>query len=221
MSTVILPCWIHNAETYRRHVRFIRYMDREIKPRLQYDRIILLDNASNLKFTKRLEATIHTEDNICLAVGRDDLFVYRFNEHLPRKSILDYPYFYRFLHQIPSFQGTFYQSDKYYHIDSDNFIQTQEMIDYMKNCNRGFVSFWDVTNNFPTSELFIINKECYHLISKMNFPTKTGQAVENLLPWTLNEKKFYGGRLAERGLPGDQAHWVGQVGKGYSVKFRG
>lgn len=224
VSTVVLPCYIHDIHTYRRHVRWIRYMDKYIKPRLGYDRIILLDNASDLKFLKKLGATIHSENNECLAIGRTDLYVYRFNEHLPRKAMLDYPYFWRFVYKLPKFQGTFYQSDKYYHIDSDNYIQTQELIDYMRNCNSGFVSFWDSMNKFPTSELFILNQNAMPLIiehSKVGFMNRAGQVAENVLPFTHKEKKFYGGRLAERGVSGDTAHWVGQVTHRYKVKFRG
>ena len=221
MASVILPCWIHDDTTYNRHYDWLCYMDTYIRPRLDYDRIILFDNASDLEYLKKLNATIHDEDNNCLAIGRSDLFVYRYHTHIPRTGVLEYPYWWRWITTIPKLKGTFYQADKYYHIDSDNYIQTQEMLDYMKNSNNGFTAFWEGVHNFPTSELFILNKDSVDLLKQYEGKNLNGQCAENVLCFSHVEKKFYGGRLAERGTPGDTAHWVGQVTQGYPVKFRG
>jgi|ERR1035437_9475667 hypothetical protein len=220
MSSVIIPNYTFDLHSYRRMVRWLRYMDKFIKPRLGYDKIIMLDNASDLKFLKKLGCTVHSEDNSCLAIGRDDLFAYRYETHLPRTSMLGYSYFWRFISTIPKLKDTFYQADKYYHIDSDNYIQTTELIDYMKNCNKGFVAFWEPNYNFPTSELFILNKDSISQLSDYGIK-RTGQMAEGVLPFTHIEKSFYGGRLPEFNLEGSQAHWLGQVTKHYKVRFRG
>lgn len=222
MSTVVLPCWIHNAETYRRYSRWIKYMDKYIKPRLGYTRIILLDNASDPKFLKKLGATVHTEDNECLHVGRSDLFVYRYHDHYPRIGHLNYPYYWRAIYQLPKFKGTFYQSDKYYWIDSDVFIVKNEFCEHLRNQNSGFIRYADRKHGWGESILMTINRDAMHLLeedSKKGWQNRD-EVAEVTLPKTLMDNTFNGGRFPEAGKQQDNTmYWIGQVGRGYKVKF--
>lgn len=227
MSSVILPCRIYNAETYRRYVRWIRYMDQNIKEKLGYDRIILLDNASDLKFLKKLKATVHTEHNECLNVGRSDLFVYRYEEYIPRLGHLNYGYYWRAIYQLPKFKGTFYQSDKYYWIDSDVYIVKSEFIEHIKNQNSGLIRYMDRKHQWGESILMTINKDAFHLLTeheKVNGGwLNRNDEAESTLPKTLIDNTFNGGRFSEEGRQQDDSmYWLGQVNsKHYKVKFNG
>ncbi len=223
-GSVVLPCYIYDKNSYRRYVRWIRYMDKFIKPRLGYDRIILLDNNSDLKFLQKLGATVHTEDNECLVVGRNDLFVYRYNKHYSRTGHLQYPYWWRAIYQLPKFQGTFYQSDKYYWIDSDVFIVKKEFIEHIKNQNSGFIRYMDRKYQWGESILMTINKDAFHLLTEHEakwggWLNRTDEA-ETTLPKTLIDNTFNGGRFAEEGRPQDDTMaWLGQCHYRYKVKF--
>lgn len=222
MSAVVLPCWIHDRETYRRYVRYIRYMDRNIKSRLGYNKIILLDNASDLKFLKKLGATIYNEKYECLHVGRTDLFVYRYNIHYDRTDHLVYPYWWRAAYQLPKFEGTFYQSDKYYWIDSDVFIVKNEFIEHMKSQNTGFIRYADRKHNWGETIIMTINQDSMYLLeedSKKGFLNRN-EVAEITLPKTLMDNTFNGGRFPEAGKQQDDTmYWIGQVGYRYKVKF--
>lgn len=222
MSSVILPCWIHDAHTYRRYCRWLRYMDKFIRPRLVYDRIILLDNNSDLKFLKKLGATVHDEDNNCLVIGRNDLFVYRYHTHYDRIGHLEYSYWWRAIYQLPKFKGTFYQADKYYWIDSDVFIVKNEFIEHMKSQNSGFIRYADRKHNWGETIIMTINQDAMHLLeedSQKGFLNRN-EVAEITLPKTLMDNSFNGGRYPEAGIKQDDSmYWIGQVGKGYKVKF--
>jgi hypothetical protein len=197
-------------------------MDKFIKPLLGYNRMVLLDNASDLKYLKKLGCTVFNEDLKCEWVGRMDLFAVRFNEHLPRTSHLGYSYWWRAIYKIPELQKhMFFNSEKWLHIDSDLYIQTNEFIDYLKGLDKGFVSFWNVVHNFPTSELFFIHTDSMYILEE---DSKKGidrnVEAENALPWTHVEKKFLGGRFGDIGQLNDKDHFVGQVVRGYPVKFK-
>lgn len=222
MISVILPCWIHDIHTYRRISRWLKFMDKYIKPRLGYDRIILLDNNSDLKFLKKLDATVHTEDNECLAVGRNDLFVYQYKTHYPRIGHLNYPYYWRAIYELPQFDGTFYQSDKFYWIDSDVFIVKNEFLEHIKNQNSGFIRYADRHHNWGESILMTINRDAFHLLkedSKKGFLNRN-EVAEVTLPKTLMDNTFNGGRFPEAGKQQDDSmYWIGQVYYKYKVKF--
>lgn len=224
MADVILPCRIYDIHTYRRYYRWIKFMDKYIKPYLGYNRIILLDNASDLKFLKKLKATIHTENNECLAVGRSDLFVYRYETYYARVGHLGYSYYWRAVYQLPKFKGTFYQSDKYYWIDSDVYIVKSEFIDHIKLQNTGFIRYADRHHNWGESILMTINKDSFHLLEEHDrvnggFLNRNDEA-ETTLPKTLMDNTFNGGRFPEAGKQQDDSmYWIGQVPRGYKVKF--
>lgn len=226
MPSVILPCYVHNAATYRRIRRWINYMDRFIKPRLGYDRIILLDNNSDLKFLKKLEATIHTEDNECLHVGRSDLFVYRYHTHYARTDHLVYPYWWRAVYQLPKFKDTFYQSDKYYWIDSDVYIVRPEFIEYIKGQNSGLIRYTDRTHKWGETIIMTINKDSFHLLTEDEQRTEgwfRNEVAEITMPKTLIDSSFLGGRFPEQGLKQtDDMYWIGQCDQAnwkYKVKW--
>lgn len=200
-------------------------MDKHIKSRLQYDRIVLLDNASDLKFLKKLGATVHSEDNECLAVGRDDLFVYRYHKHYPRVGHLEYPYYWRGVYQLPKFEGTFYESDKFYWIDSDVFIVKHEFLEHMKSQNTGFIRYADRHHKWGESILMTINKDSYHLLTEHENASggwlNRNEVAEATLPKTLIDNTFNGGRFPEAGKQQDDSmYWIGQVPFKYKVKFK-
>lgn len=227
MTSVILPNYIYNAASYRRVKRWLKFMDTYIKPRLGYNRIILLDNNSDLKFLEKLGATVHSENNECLAVGRDDLFVYRYNTHYPRTGHLQYPYYWRAIYQLPKFKDTFYQSDKFYWIDSDVYITRPEFIDHIKAQNTGFIRYMDRKYQWGESILMTINKDSYHLLTEHEKQwggwLNRNDEAETTLPKTLIDNTFNGGRYAEEGRQQDDSmYWLGQVNdKRYKVKFNG
>lgn len=202
-------------------------MDKYIKPILKYDNMILLDNNSDLKYLKKLKATVHSENNECLHVGRNDLFVYRYETHYARTGHLSYPYYWRAIYQLPKFKDTFYSADKYYWIDSDVFIVKKEFIEHIKNQNAGFIRYVDRKHKFGESILMTINKDAFHLLTQHEIDNggflNRNDEAESTLPKTLIDDTFNGGRFPEEGrIQDDSMYWIGQINDyRYKVKFHG
>lgn len=229
MPSVILPNYIKDDVTLNRVLKWLDYMDTHIKHRLEYDRIILLDNASDLEWLKKLNATVHNEKNECLNVGRNDLFVYRYEQHYPRTGHLQYPYYWRAVYQLPKFNGTFYDSDKYYWIDSDVYIVKEEFIDHIKGQNSGLIRYMDRNFSWGESILMTINRDSFKLLSDHEIANggwlNRNDCAEITLPKTEIDGKFNGGRFPEGNKPQDDTmYWIGQVDQAhpnYEVKWNG
>lgn len=221
---IVLPSYIYDRTTYCRHKRWIKYMETNIKHRLVYDKIIFLDNSSDVKYWKKLGASVFDERFYLVHAGRDDLIVIRFYDHLKRGGCLDYPYFWRSLYFIPTLYKNFnYQTSKYYYIDSDLYITTTKMIDCLKSIQSGFISFWDKVHQFPESIFFTICSDSVKILeedSRKGFLGRAGELAETCIPFTDVNKEIHGGRFAETNQQQtDDMNFIGQVDKKYRIKF--
>lgn len=216
-TKIVITSYIHDKETYLRHVKWLKYVRKNIKDKLGISEIIFLDNNSDLKFLRKLKATIYSENGDLLSQQPSDLKIIRFEEHLPRKSLLDYPYHWRAFFHIPKLE-----SAKYIWIDTDCYIQNNKPIDYINNCNSGLVAFYDDYHKFPETALMIINPDAINIIkdfSKFGYNNLAGKLAETITPFTHVEKNVSCSRIAEYNKPYNHLDVACQVKLKQKVDF--
>lgn len=200
MRTVLTaPCFldgedINGNNRLERNKRYLSFYW-QIRKELGFDEIVLFDNASDLSNCRDLIIFAH-KNGIHMEFKRSKERL----ERGPGKN--EYPYCWRALY---NFADIIPKSSKIIWIDTDGFVLSKKMSEYIKNCESGWVSFLCETYNFPESSIFILNPDSYHVAIKyfdeMSWKSRVGRIMENDLPFTMVEKKFKCARFGEEGKP--------------------
>ena len=163
------------------------------------ERLFLIDDASPVE---NIPADVHVID----AEGPlpdsvpDGPVMFRFKQHYGRYSMTIFPGWWRsftFSSQI----AKQYSFSKIIHCESDAFIITGNLTNYVKQIEAGWVSFWCPRFNFPESAIQIIcrdsfpNLEMFYLYGKQLWIQ--GVFPEKIFPFTRIEQNFTGDRYGE------------------------
>lgn len=164
--------------------------------------IFILDDGSNLELADNLYNYI--EGDITEDTKVDKINFYHFPERLTQGAAANSEGWYRsFLYSYDIAATLGY--DKIIHIESDLYLLSPRICEYINDLNSGWVSFRCPTYGFPESSLQVINKDNYKKF--FNFQQETlakglwkmaTQNAEWLLPFTHTETKFTGDRYGER-----------------------
>lgn len=150
----------------------------------------LCDNASSLESVQRLMEAWPVN-------------IHRFTMHLPRgHGDNPYPYVWRGLWFIKQLIEDGY--DKIITLDTDCFIVSQRLLDYVKAANSGWEVFWIPKYGFPSGELHILNRDAFPLYleyTKGPWIDKVGQLFESALPFSKINKDFNTDRYGETRIP--------------------
>lgn len=130
------------------------------------------------------------------------------NNYIGEKNLKDFPD--KLLHQhpiFPSWWRSFLHGlregkndfNKIIHIESDAFVLSQRLLDYINNTNHGWVALFSQKYGFPESAIQIINEDSFYRIDKMPEMHDFVKIVEFVLPYTHVEKSFIGDRYGEDG----------------------
>lgn len=197
-----------------------KWLDFVSKSPLQYTKLLMLDDCSPV---------LPQWDNISILrtpfEGEidDKNVLLTFNKNLGRHSLLDYPGWYRSYSFAAKYAYKFgYQ--KVIHIESDAYVLTQSMYDYINNLNTGWVTFWCKQHNFPENAIQVIcEDEIYNFykISSQPYSVFKGKDIERMLPYTKVERNFIGDRYSEYTdtIP-DNADYACQVRRDVFVSAR-
>lgn len=207
MSKAVLfsLCWLGEPWRIDRYTKWLSF-NLGIQKELGFDEIILLDNASSFEDLRKLGGRIYSADTGELLEVISDLpiKIYRFTEFIARTGIWEYPYCWRGLEYIQKHIIS-PEVDKIICIDSDFYVLTHKMTDYIRNLNTGWVSFFNHKYGFPEAAIHILCKDNYNLALNFPIPSYTfynNKHMEWLLPFTLIHKTgFKGDRYGEGGLP--------------------
>jgi hypothetical protein len=167
--------------------------------------IFFIDDASSMESLSKLGGEIITPNfkQIKQATFRPYLKVIRFPQRRPRKGIFDYPYYWRGMRLIPKLMRHF-KVDKLINNDTDLFLLTPNIVNYIRELNKGWVSFWCPKYNWPESALNILNKDSVTLLSQLSRFSDTrftNKPAEILLPFSYVNKNFNGDRFGEDKVP--------------------
>ncbi len=212
MSTAIFSlCYLDGNDAsgssrLERNIKYIRYY-RDIRTHLHFDKFILIDNCSS-------------QENIDLLkkeVGFSDIIFIETNEHLARGGTFDYPYVWRGVEFLRGYIEVF---DKILCIDSDVFVLSTFIANYINGLKSGWTSFWSSKYRFPTSELHVLCQDAIPLIDRFSKQDNSGQIAELVMPFTLVNRDFIGDRYGEDNLEQKfEWEWMGQVGVNTKVVF--
>lgn len=193
MRTVLLTaCFLEGTDHFgnsrlKRNERYIEYYSR-LREEIGFGSILLLDNASELSsvYQLGLNQASYDGDGDGWWVNGSGLYMYRFGERLERtKASNGYNYVWRAVYKIADLLLTY---DKIIAIDSDAFVLSRKLANFIKNCNSGFQSFWCPRHEFPESSMFVLNRDAFGVFKRYT----------DEMPW---RQRCADNRLMEKDLP--------------------
>jgi len=172
-----------------RNIRYVEYYEK-IKKDIGFDDIILGDNCSSAESMRKFKEGIGINNSVKIHV---------FDKHIPRKGIFEYGYAWRMLHYFRELIQDGYE--KIITIDSDGYILTKRLANYVNNCNEGWEAFWCAKYNFPEAAFHILNKDQFNFFlgyTSVPWERMNGiGAMELALPFTKVNKDFNTDRYGE------------------------
>jgi hypothetical protein len=190
--------------------RYRKYLDYYI-PRLEMlgaSNLVLMDDGSNRGYLEMLGFPIFQADQLPEDMFmRDALLnhepqttnhvsIITFPDHLGRKELFDFPGWWRsFLFSFRELNGF----DKIIHIESDAYIYSGRLFEYIRGLSDGWSVLWCPRHKFPETQIQVI---CDGQINKIKgfapYEIRHFQAdPERNLPFTHIEKSFKGDRYFE------------------------
>src|SRR5258708_4194171 len=179
----------------RRYQRWINYY-RSLMNELNADKLFLIDDGGTYDAPSLNVLYDFLPDKLTEPVN-----VYRFNDNLGRNSNIDYPGWWRsflFSYEI----AKKYSYDKIIHIESDFFILSPKLKEFVRNTSHGWNCLYSQHFDFPESALQVICQDSYHLLDKLQTTTRENSykaidCAEKMIPFTNIEKTFIGDRIGE------------------------
>lgn len=123
----------------------------------------------------------------------------RFQNRLGRPAVDNYPGWWRsflFSCQI----AKHYRCKKIVHIESDAYVLTQHMLDFIVERDSGWTSFWCPRWNFPETAIQVICEDQFAEMQKFweaGWERYAGECAELILPFTQVAKEPHGNRYGE------------------------
>lgn len=124
-----------------------------------------------------------------------------FDNRLGRPSMFCYPGWWRsftFSVRIARKFGF----DKIIHIESDAYVLSRRLVDYLRSINRGWTAMWSPTYAFPETSIQIICADAFPRLEEFasrgeDFFRTSNRAAEFLLPFDKVDAKFKGERCGQ------------------------
>jgi len=134
-----------------------------------------------------------------LASNEDENLIIRFDDNLGRQDMETYPGWWRsFLHSVEVAKAL--GADKIIHIESDAFILSQRLVDFINQTESGWHVLWAQRYKFPETAIQIICRDQFEHLENFKdahpglvFP----DIAERLLPFSAVHQQFKGDRYSE------------------------
>lgn len=138
-------------------------------------------------------------DSTPLASNGEKNLIIRFDNNLGRQSGADYPGWWRsFLHSVKVANEL--GVDKIIHIESDAYIMTPRLVNFINEIESGWNVLWSPRYRFPETAIQVICRDQFEIFEKFkdkhpdySFP----DIAERLLPFTAVHKQFKGDRYSD------------------------
>lgn len=196
-SVFFCTSYIADANTWR--TRYERWLQFHQKIDFGDTRLVMIDDAS--PFCPPTSQVLIMQPGESPPEGQASII--RFPERLGRSSLLSYPGWWRsFLHAVDVARNI--GARKIIHVESDAFIMSERMRDYINDLSEGWTTFWATSYNFPETAIQVICEDQFKAMS--NFKERTpesleGKFAEELLPFTHINREMIGDRYSEFRVP--------------------
>lgn len=197
-NKTLLFCTSYFDNNYIWENRYLKWINYFNSIKINKDKVLIIDDGSpRLPQDERLPVifpdTIKDEE----PEGRN--LIIHFSENLGRPEMLNYPGWFRSFSYASQYAKLF-NYKKIIHIESDIFILSKRILNYINDLNSGWVSFTCRRHGFPESGIQIICEdqlENLEAFCKKGYSSYKGTAIEVLLPFTKVENGFIGDRYGE------------------------
>lgn len=183
------------THTLGRYERWVKYYS-PLLDELQAERMFLIDDGG------KDYGDINVISGDLPAEVTSVVNVYRFEETLGRRSVMDFPGWWRsFLFSIEIARK--YGYDRIIHIESDFFILSDRLKEYIKNLENGWISMYSDHYSIPETGIQVICKDAFDIFTDfkekhLNANYQMDQYAELILPFTHVNSSFIGDRLGNK-----------------------
>ena len=194
-SMIFCTSYIRDADAWE--TRYQRWLDYyQDFPLDVVKRIMIDDGSPYLPPAEIIKTVPHTAP---VASLEDKNLIVRFDDNLGRQSIKDYPGWWRsFLHSVEVAKEL--GVDKIIHIESDAYILSPRLRDFIDQASSGWHVLWTQHNNFPETAIQVICRDQFQIFEDFKRKNPTlhfPDMAEHMLPFTAVNKEFKGDRYSE------------------------
>jgi hypothetical protein len=154
--------------------------------------ILLLDDGSDEKQLKKLDLPIYRE----LPEELPKASIFTFSTHLGRPEHHNFLGWWRSFLLTPVLAER-YGFDKLLHIESDAYVLSQQLRDYLAKVSSGWTALWCPHYEMPETAIQVICRDQFNKMKDFVPPPNTDP--EMCLPFTCVNKDFIGDRYGEYG----------------------
>jgi hypothetical protein len=224
-SFLFCTCYINNDKFNHQSFRYKKWIDYySALTNLQYDYIFLIDDGSlyiDLLENQDVNIFVSTNDSLPEELS-SKINIISFENNLGRSSLLEHSGWWRsftFALRI----ALKYDFTKIIHIESDFYILSDEIKNFINNKKSGWTSVYSECYNFPETSLQIICSDSYDRFEKIFKQVRAlhfnvNQYAEFYLPFTSVDKQFKGDRIGE---PEVLDHWSRKNENGKAFDYIG
>jgi hypothetical protein len=214
----LLFCTSHIASEDEWRQRYQRWISHHAALPFACDATFLIDDAS--PYVPQGSVTL-LDDRLPDSLQHRGVYLYRFREHLGRRSVTDFPGWLR------SFLWSFeiaarFGFEKVVHVESDAYLLSGRLASYLEGLRTGWTALWCPKWEFAETAIQVV---CLDRFWAIDWPGARheqlrGNAPELFLPFTHVEKGFVGDRYGEyaEAIP-DDADYAVQVAPAMAVRF--
>lgn len=194
-SIIFCTSYIRDAAAWE--TRYKRWLDYYQDFPLDVVKRLMIDDGSPYLPSADVIKTV--SNTAPLAAVEDENLIIRFDDNLGRQSIKDYPGWWRsFLHSVEVAREL--GADKIIHIESDAYILSPRLRNFLDQTSTGWHVLWTQHNNFPETAIQVICRDQFEIFEdfKQKNPTlHFPDMAEHMLPFTAVNKEFKGDRYSE------------------------
>lgn len=193
----LLFCTSYAATAQQWSGRYRKWLNFFLRSELYRDQILIIDDGSPTVPTWRGVGYFEVLPD---AQPSEKTVLFHFRENLGRPAILDYPGWFRSFVFAAEYARK-YGFNKIVHIESDCFLYSPRIVEFVNNLALGWVAFWCPRWSFPETCIQVVCADQlsnYLALGALQYSESfCGKTIETLLPFTHVRKDFIGDRYGE------------------------
>lgn len=194
-SLLFCTSYIKDPRTWEE--RYQRWLDYYRDGPIEAANKIMIDDGSPYLPPADVIKTI--PHRVPLSAQDDDNVIVRFDDNLGRQSVSAYPGWWRsFLHSLTLAEAL--GADKIVHIESDAYILSPRLADFINGIHSGWHVMWTERYQFPETAIQVICRDQFEAFREFKArqpDLNYGDLAERLLPFTSVDRQFKGDRYSE------------------------